>query len=1477
MTTRLHILYIYIVLLLFGAASPCYGQGGVDPEKKVQIFGNVYGGGELAQVETPDGSLEEVLVTDQKLNDGPKGLFNPAAQHTYTTYVRLGENADIYGQSFGGGKGHSDAGGPTAGRVIGQTDLVLDGATVWSELYGGGQMADVRGNTLLHFKKGKAGHNAFGGGLGKLGKKDSSDQLVEIGTGDDLPDNQYTPWASADIRYIGRVTNGEMDDAMRTDLPATGNTFVVFDGSEDSYTHYEFKKARKMNLDSNGKLVKIGDLYYTETDQYNPANPSQLFSINHNIYGGGMTASVVEGNTYVHIRYGMVSQEMMDYKGGGTTSVWSQVYKSIANAQFCVFGGGYGYHSEIKNDTNVTMDVAGSGRYTYINEFTDWFANQGKTQYHWDTNTGTPEDIYNAADNATWSHGAPGRSAMDIVGGGYNGRVLGTTHIETSGDLVVRKVYGGGYYASVGNTEVTLKSGIYERVYGGGMIGNVYGKATLNFGQKGNTDDIQSANLHLMVKDAIYGGNDVSGAVGTTKPGEKTHTNPDNKVTYNIFDPVDDDDHGVRLNIYGGLVLGDVYGAGNGNHPGYSNPNNMDFNLSQHPSENYRKVIKEDTDAITPTDFAFVYKYRPRTARVIMNIEGNDGINYNDDPQVDKVRIWGRTFGGGNSCNVGLWDGTADDNKEKYSTGSDSWHPGDNFLGGGTIQINIGDHVQLGNSHNSHDTPNGLFLGCNGEHLVTQHTDKEKSKYYHQYYDITTRKYWPGFEVYEAGNTNHISREAGLKAFRAFINNITTWTDNVTFDIKSSATDVWFSNFVGGGFRGSMKKKTAGQKFAYTLPENLTIGHNVVGGAFNAHIFYRIYATTDGHTYKTFNDNYRYEFDAKMAGAEGVDYRNTITEKGPEGTDETHYVRYNYDGGLLSANGNLVKDFCTLDIKCKFDSGARVFGGCFSSGITQGDVTINYEGTGADEVYGGGEQAEVQGSTSVNLLGGSLGSAYGGGLGSATEAAYVNGNATVTLDGSVVNGSIFGANNVNGTPKGHVKVHVLKTKPRAGQDTRNTPDAPSTFDVLAVYGGGNKAAYEPTESVEPLNSTGTPKYYSEVLIENCDNSIAYVYGGGNAAPVPATEVTIYGADAIDYAFAGGNGEGDGNPGADIGYLDYFSTQDPAAKEYGVGTAVIYVYGGTINNVYGGSNTLGYVREHAYVRVREVPDDYTGSHCDLKLGHVHAGGNKAEMFCGGSMELACTDGADVVYAGSNNADIHGDIDLVISSGTYGKVFGGNNTSGGIYGHINIDIDETGCWPVIIGELYGCGNNAPYSVYGYAGSPSVPRDKAAFDALDEATKTAEGLPYADPVINIISCTEIGKIFGGGNGVGAIVYGNPTVNINTIKGIYAGKHPMTPYILDKEGNRVYTTEGINIPNETARIGDVYGGGNAAPVFGNTRVNIGTQATNQHVSGTDQTTEKEVSVVILGNVFGGSKGLDDDPAAGRVTGTTKVIIGDE
>jgi hypothetical protein len=213
-----------------------------------------------------------------------------------------------------------------------------------------------------------------------------------------------------------------------------------------------------------------------------------------------------------------------------------------------------------------------------------------------------------------------------------------------------------------------------------------------------------------------------------------------------------------------------------------------------------------------------------------------------------------------------------------------------------------------------------------------------------------------------------------------------------------------------------------------------------------------------------------------------------------------------------------------------------------------------------------------------------------------------------------------------------------------------------------------------------------------------------------------------------------------------------------------------------------------------------------SECPFNVDEAYGGGKSAPMDAEAKLLMACIPGLRAAYGGAEAAAIKGNVTLNITNGTFDRVFGGNNLSGTIDGSITVNIEEVSCRPIIIGELYGGGNQAGYSVNGYN---------------DDGTPKESGPKlYEDPQINVMSFTSIGKIFGGGYGEGATMVGNPTVNVNEVYGKY--------YDDDKS----VVNDGAKTPNQypipshakgkMGAIHTVFGGGNAAKVMGNTTVNI-------------------------------------------------------
>ena len=404
-----------------------------------------------------------------------------------------------------------------------------------------------------------------------------------------------------------------------------------------------------------------------------------------------------------------------------------------------------------------------------------------------------------------------------------------------------------------------------------------------------------------------------------------------------------------------------------------------------------------------------------------------------------------------------------------------------------------------------------------------------------------------------------------------------------------------------------------------------------------------------------------------------------------------------------------------------------------------------------------------------------------------------------------------------------------------------------TYDVKAVYGGGNEAPYVPVHDA----TSGATTFKTQVIIEGCDvTSIGTVYGGGNAAAVPETNVHVNEAYEIGCVFGGGNGKdatsyGE-NPGADVGVYKEKTGETVTEQPYGTGDANTLLRGGYIHEAYGGSNQKGNIK--GKVNINTNPGDV----CNLNVEKLVGAGKNADIEGDLVMILGCkpTTKTPLVFGGADNADVNGNVELTITSGTFGQVFGGNNLGGVIKGHIKLNIEETGCTPINIDELYLGGNQAAYSVFGYKneGDKLVARSSLSDGDLAYTAPTpphSTSQLYANPVLNVISCTSIGKVFGGGLGEGAKMYADPTVNINMIPGAFTGN----------------IASNANNPDKLGAIGDVFGGGNAADVYGNTTINIGTAETVTVNSMTYDETTKEYTAgtaevkgaYITGNVYGG------------------------
>ena len=1331
------------------------------------VYGCVFGGGENGHV---------LADTDVKIKSGFVGI---ALDKDNIDDANLSDNMIYRGNVYGGGRGIDKTDGVnysiTAGKVTGNTNVTIEGGTVYRAVYGGGSLASVgnpdeKAKTDLqpngtYYSTGLATVTIKGGRIGSDGG--ASANTFTGGT----PGREHRR-ENGFVFGSGRgMAAGASDNAQFSHLAYVKNTVVniesgaivtgsVFGGGENGHVRHDTKVYVKGG--------SIGTALTAIEQEIDNSGRSRLI-YRGNVYGGGRgvdrndenklskTAGRVYGNAYVEVNDGQIYHDV--FGGGELGSVGTITGSTKTVGTSGTLGGQpmmFGFLLSMPYTFEYDKDASGKA----TTGLCTVKVNGGKVGGDvFGASRGQAGEIYEMAEianiiNSDVYIGADGSSSTttpdihgSVYGGGENGHILEDAHVTINGGLIGQSVFGSGQgtdkYAKklkrwednseydgeaysltagkvYGNTYVDMKGGLVTvNVYGGGKLASI-GKGNYS----GGLDDYFPMGYGETINGNLWDGVSTESKLflGTGKATVK--------VTGGTVGSVN------GIDATGRMTTGNVFGGSQGE----AAPN-----IFNQPADDYNPVFH------------------------LANINEAD-VTIGTEGSATGPRIYGSVYGGGQDGHM-----RRDAKVTVYSGEIGNAYNDANKTAVGTSDLNNLQWEQRGNVFGA-GSGFGLY-SFDYNHNGKTYTDTNGNGRYDDGEPIDTYEFG-GQTYYDMG----VSYLAGCVARFSEVN------------IKGG---IIHRNVYGGGSVAG----TGEPKFGY----------------------------------QTFEP---YKKDDPDHG-QGTQSQSTVTVSG--GT----IGESGYGGNVFGASrGN----------ELLLEADERL--------TTCIWTEVNVEGgTIWSDVYGGGELGTVKQDTEVNLTGGEIyGSVYGGGKGTSAVAADIGstlpappvlgGNTSVFLNGSTatgatndckVRGNIFGCNNINGTPKGHALVHIYKTEGYDDSHKKSAAKDNTTYDVAAVYGGGNMAAYEPKSDAE----------FSEVIIDGCDfTSIQYVYGGGNAASAPATYVKVNATYEIGTVFGGGNGKdnlpnGDPNPGAHVGYKADGSTS------YGTGQAKVDALGGTIHNVFGGSNTKGNIRSEAVAFLDQQDDT-----CPLVLGEVYGGGNEAYMEGGSSLKLGCISSLKNLYGGANDAPVGGDINLTVTSGRFERVFGGNNKGGTISGSITVNIEETGCHPIIIGELYGCGNKAGYSA-----------------------------TTMQPTINVKSFTSIGRVFGGGLGETAIVEGNPILNVNVVPGEKKDGEPTDTEFFDAEGNFKgwniefkdgtdpdVVTSTVSLPTHTkgeiGAIGTVFGGGNAAKVDGNTSVNIGTEETITYISGDDHTPKTVIGANIVGNVFGGGN-------AAEVTGNTDVKIG--
>lgn len=377
----------------------------------------------------------------------------------------------------------------------------------------------------------------------------------------------------------------------------------------------------------------------------------------------------------------------------------------------------------------------------------------------------------------------------------------------------------------------------------------------------------------------------------------------------------------------------------------------------------------------------------------------------------------------------------------------------------------------------------------------------------------------------------------------------------------------------------------------------------------------------------------------------------------------------------------------------------------FATLTAKGQITIG------GNVYGGGNEGRVAGSTAVTVYGGNMsGCVFGG-----ARSADVGGSTFVHIDGAKASTDIYikevyGGNDADGTiGTGTYLPHALTDTTANNID--NTWNAfVRTSEVTEgrqlhidrLFGGGNHA--------------NLGKAYAEL----CGGIIDDVYGGGNEATVTAqTDIFINNATPV----AMGNYQ--------------------------------------FTHVFGGNNK-------AVMNIRPVWHLTRGIIHDL-----YSGGNEGDMTATEGIELN-VDSSDVtvinVYGGCRKANVRPGTGVEygatvnIRGGKITNVYGGNDISGTIYLGTRVNIMSN-----IIGDVYGGGNGS----YVYTDNVNLANDETYGDYYyDKGAKTSvEALldhrPNVENTLVYLAGTEQHPTYIGG----AVYCGGNSATLRTAEGSLTG----------------------------------------------------------------------------------------------------------
>ena len=936
---------------------------------------------------------------------------------------------------YDGNIGYNIYGGSNQNNIYGSSSIDVMGGTINGKIYGGSNVkGSITGRTQIHVSGGTVGNDndndvIFGGGLGTETKV-LEDTLIFI---DDSDDN-------VDIKGI------------------------IYGGSEQG------------TIEGNS-LINIKDVY----------DPQKIVKVSGTVFGGGkgITGDPADTNGFAKIvvdggNYdGLTLFGGCNYNGTINGSINVDVGETLDTTVQYVYGAGN--ESIVSTDTDEVFVRL----YKYATVEENVF-NGGNSAGIDGANTTVPRAIY--------------LKGATVNGSVYGGCDASGTMEETfvycmEGSKVLENVYGSGLGSNTsitGNTNVFITSEFED-----GSLANP--KTTINgsvFGGGEAAPVEQNTNILIedaIVKQSVYGGGDQAVVDGKTIVNIKR-----SQINANVFGGGNNAvvDGTTTIGITGASTITNVYGGGNN---GAVN-GNADIRISERSTAQnvFGGGAKANLNSFSNTTIDNAVIGNVYGGGEEANVTGATTVDIVNSSTVDNVFGGGKgttatlgglitveitnsvinenVYGGGDAGpsnnNINLTINNSNVKKDVFGAGK-----GATSTVTGSASVTIGSNTVIGNNvyggGDNGPVRTNTNIKINGGSTITNDIfGGGNAALVNNRSSVNISGASKANNVYGGGNQGNVTGSSTTVIIEKSIIGLSDLNNN--------------GNVYGGGNQGSV-----GQAIIVTIDDS-TVQNSVFGAgkgassnAYSTMINFQNGSTAkyvygggdqgivDGNGTNTTINNSLVKISAYGGGNGDSDASN----KGKV----TGNIYINVKGTTIIGEGNVLDEYGhpVLDVYGEEVFNGSVFGGGRGkTALVVGDINVNVNGsTVRYNVYGGGDNGDVSGSTAVKVT-----------------------NATVL-------GSAFGAG--NGIPdKDHTK-HIA----RVSGDSSIIIEG-STQVVKHVFAGGNAAKTGAEYTFSTFNPVpgGTALSMVEISGGNIGRN---VYGGANASIVMGNSVVNIGKNAID--------------------------------------------------------------------------------------------------------------------------------------------------------------------------------------------------------------------------------------------------------------------------------------------------------------------------------------------------------------------------